>query len=65
MKSIPGLSAQVIRWHVAGETFSRGESYVCEGMVAGLTLRTSVLEALVHGVPMSLSVPAVATDHRR
>lgn len=49
MKSIPGLSEQVIRRHAAGETFSRGESYAREGMVAGLTLCDGVLEALVHG----------------
>lgn len=32
--SIPGRSEQVIRRHAAGETFSRGESYAREGMVA-------------------------------
>ncbi|MEI7768713.1 MAG: SWIM zinc finger family protein [Chloroflexales bacterium] len=49
MKGIPGLSEQVIRRHAAGETFSRGESYAREGMVADLTLRDGALEALVHG----------------
>ncbi|PDV97453.1 SWIM zinc finger family protein [Candidatus Chloroploca asiatica] len=49
MTIIPGLSEQVIRRHAAGEMFSRGEDYVREGMVAGLTLHEGVLEALVHG----------------
>jgi uncharacterized Zn finger protein len=49
MTIIPGLSEQVIRRHAAGEIFSRGEGYVREGMVASLTLRDGLLEALVHG----------------